>query len=459
MPFRVPIVKNALSSLLSAALLCGADFAQAPQGGKQEPKKDSKSKRANPPVPEAAPPTPYSDVRRDSLLNGMQIVTLERATEATVKIDLVVRGGSMFDLAGKTGLAALTQESLLAVNPRLVEELESLNAKVRWGVAEDATWFRLEAPPQTLDQVLSIFARLIVVDSVNKDAFTRAQRTQLERVKAVKPTPAEQADEAFQAALYGEHPYGHNSLGNEKTVAAITYGDVYDYYKRLYAANNAFALVMSNIKKDRVMTSFRMFFGGWLKGTPPPPVFRPPQRATSLRFVKVEQPDAPQVELRGGVIGVKVNDADFIATRVLARVLENRIKQATNMAGETLRVLVPARTLAGPLYFSASAAADRAPDFSRKATDIFAALDKADFTAQELAAAQAAVIAEHDARPIEENLREVETYSLPRNYPLVYADKVRTVTTADLQRVAKKLLEANALTVVVLGRVNDNFKS
>jgi zinc protease len=365
----------------------------------------------------------------------------------------------MYDLAGKTGLAALTQESLLAANPRFVEELESLQAKAQWGVTDDAAWFRIEAPPNALDQALSIFGRLLVVDAVNKDAFARAQRDHIERVKALKLAPQEQADEAFLAALYGEHPYGHNTLGTEKTVAAITYGEVYDYYKRIYAANNAFALVLSNVKKDRVMGAFRMFFGGWLKGVPPQPIFRPPQKATSLRFVKVEQPDAPQVELRGGVIGVKVGDADFIAARVLARALENRIRQATNGAGEGVKVLFPPRTLAGPLYFSASVAADRAPEVSRKATDLFAALDKGEFAAQELAAAQASVIAEYNARSIEENLRELETYALPRNYPLFYAEKANAVTAADLQRVAKKLLESNALTVVVLGRVNDKFKS
>ncbi|HYE75691.1 MAG TPA: pitrilysin family protein, partial [Blastocatellia bacterium] len=399
-----------------------------------------------------------SEVRRDSLLNGLQVMMIERANEPMVKIDLVVRGGSMFDLTGKTGLATLTQESLLAVNPRLVEELESLQSKVQWGVNEDATWFHIEAPPSKLDQVLSIFARLIVVDSVNKDAFTRAQKLHLDQVRGLKLTPAEKADEAFFAALYGEFPYGHNITGTDKTVEAITYGDVYDYYKRLYAANNAFAVVVSNLKQDRIMTSFRMNFGGWLKGAPPPPVFRPPQRATELRIVKVEQPDLSMVELRGGIIGVKVSDPEFIATQILARVLESRIKQAIGDANQISVKALP-RVLAGPIYFSASVAVDRAPDLSRKVTDIFAALNKTEITAQELAAAQAGLLDEHNARSVEEYLRMTHRLGLPRNYPVVYADKVKGVTTIDLQAVAKKLLEANALTVVVLGRVNDGFKS
>src|SRR5262245_7492897 len=96
-------------------------------------KKDKDKDKSSPPVPAVNPPTPYSNVRRDNLLNGLQVISLERAGDANVKCDLVIRAGAMFDLAGKTGQAALTQDTLLAVNPQLKEEIESLQAKIDWG--------------------------------------------------------------------------------------------------------------------------------------------------------------------------------------------------------------------------------------------------------------------------------------------------------------------------------------
>jgi hypothetical protein len=68
------------SKLLSLAscglLLIGV---MAPPAAAQKKDKD---KDKNPPVPVVIPPTPYSDVRRDSLLNGLQIITLERTGDA-----------------------------------------------------------------------------------------------------------------------------------------------------------------------------------------------------------------------------------------------------------------------------------------------------------------------------------------------------------------------------------------
>ncbi len=417
--------------------------------------KDKKPKLTAPMMPEPMARTPYSEVRREALLNGLQIITLERKDEPKINCQLVIRGGAMYDLVGKTGLAMLTAEALLAVNPQLVQELESLDATVKWGVTSDTSWFQVESPGGNLDQVLAIIGRLLVVESVRKEAFEAAQKARLEKLKALQLAPAHKADEAFFTTLFGEHPYAHNVEGEAATIASIKYGDVLDFYKRVYLANNMFAVVHGNLRHDRVMTLFRMFYGGWIKGLPAPPTFRPPFRTLEARVQKVEQPDLSHVEVRGGVIGVAHTDADFIGTRLLALVLENRLKK---LDAATTVQFAP-RMLVAPLYFKAAVPADKALEFSRKATDIFATLDKSEISEVELATAQSVLLKAHEARPITEYLEEIATFKLSETYPLTYESKVKAVSTIDLQRVAKRLLEANALTVLVLGKVGEVTKS
>jgi len=429
-------------------LLCVA-WAGVPAGAQKQP------------AP-AAPATPYSNVRRDSLLNGLQVVTLDRAGEPLLRCDLVIRHGAMFDLADKVGLASLTQEALLAVNPRLKEEFESLRATIDWGADWDTTWFRFEVPPANFETAMEILGRLLVAENVRQEAFAGAHRSRLEavRARAGQALPAERADAAFLAALYGNHPYGHGVEGDERSVASIVRGDAYDYLKRFYIANNTFAVVVGEITHERVMRAFKAYYGGWVKGQLVPATFRQPPRATAVRLVKVEAPEAPEVELRGGLVGLKATDADFAAGALLARVLEARLKKELSAAG-AIRVGVSAapRLLAGPFYFAAAAPADRAAEVSRRATDGFAGLATAVPTVEELAAAKAHLTGDFAARPIADHLRMIEAYGLPRNYPLTFAERVNALTGADLQRVAKRLLEANALTVVVLGRLSENFKS
>jgi zinc protease len=441
------------ASLALLGLCASSAFAQK---DKKKKDKDAPQEVVAPP-----PPTPFSDVKRDALLNGFQVVSLPRGSDGRLRCDLALRSGAMFDLVYKTGLAKLTQESLLAANPNLVGELESLDAKMEWGVALDHTWFRIESSAKTFDSVMEIIGRLLVVETIRQDAFKRAQQAQLARLKAAAtPTPAERAEEKFLAEIYGAHPYGHNTDGTEKSVSNILWADVYDFYKRFYLANNAVAVLTGDIRQERAVNIFKAFFGGWVKSSLAPMTFRQPERTTALKLVKVEAPEMSTVELRGGVIGVKISDQDFIAAALLARVLEARLqKENSDLPAGSFSVRALPRALAGPFYLSASVAAERAPDFSRKATEAFASLATAQISAEELSAAQAHLNAEYSARSVEDQLREIEFFALPRNHALTYSNRVSALSAADVQRVAKRLLDANALTVVVLGKISDQPRS
>jgi zinc protease len=432
------------SKLLTFALLMSlvvtTGFAQ---------KKDDK---LNPAALAPTPATPYSDVRRDNLLNGFQIITLERASEQGLKCELILRTGAMFDLMGKTGQAALTQATLMAVNPRIKEEFESLNAKIDWGVNSDITWFHIESPANSFDAVMEILARLLIAENIRPDAFKKAQTETLENIQTRQLTAADRANAEFLKALYGVHPYGHSVEGTAQTVGGLKQGDIYDFLKRFYMGNDAFAVVTGNVKHDRIMRTFKTFFGGWIKSSIIQPTFRPPQHVTALKFIKLEIPEINNVELRGGVLGVQISDPDYLVVELLERVLSARLQRA-NLEGVTVQH--PARILPAPLYFSATSAPERSQELSRQITDTFAALATQAITAEELSAAQTALSGEFATRPVEEFLRDIEAFNLPKNYPLELNKKINQTTAADLQRVAKRLLDANALTVVAVGRVND----
>jgi zinc protease len=405
-------------------------------------------------APEApAHQAPLSGVRRDSLLNGLQIVTFD-ARSPRVRCDLVIRGGAMFDLTGKTGLAALTQETLLAVNPRLVEEIETLEGSVSWGVTYDESWYRLEVPAKNLETALEILGRLLVTETIRPDAFKRAREAQLEKIRKLEEslTPAMRADRAFRESLFGQHPYSRSIEGTAATVNAIIQGDVFEFYRRLYIANDSFVVVAGPVALERVMKAFRVLFGAWIKGPVVPPTFRPPARTTELNLVKVNVADAPRVELRGGLIGVSTTDKDFVVTQVMARALESRLKQSKALvASDSVSARAEQRVLPGPIYFSASVSPERAPEVSRAATDAFAAFASTLVPEGELAAAKASLKGEKAERSMADQLHEVESFGLAKNVPLVWSSRIDGITSADIQRVAKRLLEANALTVVVLG--------
>lgn len=397
--------------------------------------------------------TAYSNVRRDNLLNGLQIVTLEQPTESTIKCLIVIRTGSMFDSVGKSGLVALTQRTLLAVNPQLREEMDSLQTKIDWGVDRDKTWFRMEMPPANFEAALEILGRLLVVETIRTDAFKRAQTEQLELIRQgiALPGSAQRADDAFHQTLFGDYPYGRNVIGTELTVANLRQGDVYDIFQRFYLANNSAVILAGKIAPEKALRAFKYLFGGWSKGSIVPATFRQPAQVSELKLVRLDASGSERVEIRGGLTGVRYASPEFLLTQLMVEILTRR--WASEAGGQSARVEFEAarQALPGPLYFSAQVAPAEAEALSQRVTAIFSGLSTNPVTADELTAARTSLLTKLSARPVEEWLFDIEAFGLPRNYPLTLRNRLESTTTTELQALIRKLFEGNALTVVVLG--------
>jgi hypothetical protein len=85
-----------------------------------------------------------------------------------VACDIVIVTGSMFDPAGKVGLSSLTQSILLGANPRLKEEIASLQGRIEWGVDWDTTWIHFEIPPAGVESAFEIVGRLMVIENISR---------------------------------------------------------------------------------------------------------------------------------------------------------------------------------------------------------------------------------------------------------------------------------------------------
>lgn len=403
--------------------------------------------------------SPYSEVRRDTLLNGLQVISLKVEGQTQIQCDLIVRAGSMFDPVAKTGLSGMTQRTLLAVNPRLREEMDSLQSTIEWGWDWDTTWFRLRTPPASFEQALEILARLLVVETIRPEAFKAAVEQQLAEIRQPLSLPS-RADEAMMNTLYGIHPYGHNLLGSEATIGNLRPGDVYDYFQRFYLANNASAIVTGPVSQGRVLALFKIFFGGWSKGAIVPATFRPPLRIPQDRVVVVEQPGADLVEIRVGLPGEKVTSPSHLTTHVLGEIWSQRWEKANPTSpGVKASVEVSRRTLDGPLYLRAQVPTKEARETARRMVEMMARTVATPITGEELAQAKAVLAKKWEGRSVLEWLQEVETFSLPRNWPLTALPRIAAITEAEVIATARTLLERNQPAMVLVGRVEEAPKS
>ena len=171
-------------------------------------------------------------------------------------------------------------------------------------VVPDATLLSFTSLTRFLEPSLALLADIVVRPRLNDVDFQRVRELRLNRLRQLSQSASAQADRAFVTAVFGQHPYGHGSMGITAALSAITVDDPRRFWSEAYRPDTATLIVGGAVSRDAVLTAVDRAFGGW-RGSESAPSFNgtgqapPPDRSILL----VNRPGAPQSELRVGHVG------------------------------------------------------------------------------------------------------------------------------------------------------------
>jgi len=223
------------------------------------------------------------------LANGLQVVLAPDPDAKALAVHTWVRVGSADEVSGKTGLAHLFEHLMFKAtrNNRAGTLDRTLE---RWGSgANAATWldwtfFHETIPPTKLGETLVLEAdRLANLDLTQVAFASELDVVREERSEVVDNDPDGQIDEALYAAAYGQHPYGHPTIGWDKDLQALTLADAQQFYRQHYNPAMATLVLVGPLDRAEVLRQVHKVYGG-LAAQPAPA--RPPLPAVALGAVK-----------------------------------------------------------------------------------------------------------------------------------------------------------------------------
>ena len=401
-------------------------------------------------------------VKRDSLLNGLQLITLEQQSAGNVSAHLRINSGALFDLAGKGGLADITaamlQKGCGGLSAKNVSDtVEQLGLTVNITTGWDSTDIVISGPTDTLESIFDLLGKMVISPNFDqkeieplKQARTAALSTEIQedavtiRRKAVE-------------IVFGSHPFGRPLHGSPESIAQITRQDLLYFHNRFYLANNSQLIVTGDATGDQVTKLGRSKLGAWKKGEKIPPTFKPADPQAARRVIIIDRPEGQPAQAVVAQLGVSRRAEDYLAAFVMADVLGRQISQITSVH-ETTRTAtdLEARLLAGPLIISLkSASGDLAGDLS-VVLDAMGSLQANPPTNDRVDAAKSRMITAMAGRlkttaGSAEVVLDIETFGLGRDYMINFADRVNSVSPADVQRAAQNYLKPNSVTIVIAG--------
>lgn len=414
-----------------------------------------------------SPPFSLPVIKRDSLLNGLQIIMLEQPGTGRVSARLRIGNGAMFDLAGKGGLADITARMLLRGSAGLApaglkDMVEQLGLSVAITSGWDSTDLRVSGPASELETILDLIGRVItspVFDQKELDALKAS------RIEEVKGAPAADKDAVRMAAIqsiYGVHPYGRPWHGTAETISAITRPDLTYYYNKFFIANSSQLVIAGDASLDQVSKLARSKLGPWKKGDRVPATFRMPDSSAARRLILINRADATMGAAAIAQVGYSRRAADYYAAAVLTEILKDTIKAP----GATVEVEANPRMLAGPLVIGVTAPQEQLASVVQAVLDEAGRLQSGGLAPEKIEAGKARLISNMAAQlqtkeDTAEVILDIELYELGRDYLLNFATRVNAVTAADLQKAAQSYLRPQSAAIAVAApeeKVKDGLK-
>ena len=290
--------------------------------------------------------------------------------------------------------------------------------------------------------------------------MVRERQLQLQEILAREDRPTTLAFDLFARTLYQHHPYRLPVSGERASVERLDAAAARAHHARFLQPGQLTLAVIGDVRTEDVVRLAEAAFPGRSRATTPFDV--PAEPPLTERRISHRTLARAQANVVLGVPGLRVDDPDRHALSVLTTVL----------SGQGGRLFVELRDKRSMAY-SVSAMSVEGVDPGHFAVYIGTSPDKRDaalagieaelrritdepVTPDELDRAKAHLIGSHEIGLQRNSARAAllaldQCYGLGQENFLHFAERVRAVTTADVQAVAQKLLRLDRAALAIVG--------
>jgi zinc protease len=420
-----------------------------------------------PPPPPLQFTTPQ--VERIVMPNGLIVYLLEDHELPLLEVRTITRVGSIYDPPDKVGLAGIagtvmrTGGTSTMTGDELDDELEFMAASIETGIGGEMGTASLSCLSKDSERGIELLSQVLRDPAFRQEKIDLALNQEREDIRRRNDDPREITRREFRWLLYGkDNPWVR--LSSMDTLSNITRDDLVALHARHYRPNNTMLGVAGDFNRDEMMAMLQRHFGDWQRADveiPPPPGV-PDTVNAGVYFI--DRPEVNQSNIRMGHWGIQRHNPDEFSVKVMNFIYGMSgfssllMREVRSNRGLTYGIfgLLGEGTVRGQFVvgtFTKSETTGQTIDVIRDVTRSF---QESPPTQKQLDLAQDSeansfVFRFDSPIKIVGERMNLEFYGYPDDYLDTYLDKVRAVTTADVQRVADQYIHPNDMIILVVG--------
>ena len=415
-----------------------------------------------------AAPASAIEIQRVKSPGGIEAWLIRDTSMPILSIEFSFRGGRTYDPADKAGLSNLLSgmldEGAGEIDSKTFqEELQNKSIRMSFGAERDTFRGSLKTLNTHRDRAVELLSLALTRPHFDAEPLERMRQKSLVALKRRVTNPNYIAGRTWATAVFGSHPYALPSNGTEKSLTAITRQDLIDAVNSRFARNLLVIGVTGDITSAELEPLLDHAFGALpaRRDLPSIPEAEPDFRGDTF----VVGLDVPQSAILFGQRGLKRNDPHWYTGLVMSYILGgggfssrlySEVREKRGLAYSVSAGLHPMR-LTALISGGAGTNNENVAESLKIIQTEWRRMRDDGVTEDELSQAKSYLTGSFPLRlsstdRIARMLVSIQYHDLGVDYIKRRASYIKAVTRDDIAKLARRLLDPEGLTFVIVGK-------
>lgn len=407
------------------------------------------------------------------LRNGLKVITIPIEEVQSVTSLVLVGAGSRYENRKNNGISHFLEHMAFKGTKNRPSALEissiidGMGAESNAFTSKEYTGYYIKSAADKVEVTLDLLSDMLTNLLLDQKEIDKERGVIIEEINLYEDTPARKIGDIFESLLYGDTPLGWDIAGTKEVIRSVNREDFLEYMHKFYSTDNMALVVAGKVDPKKIEEMAAKYFGD-LKQFDTPDFERMEEEQHEPK-IKLQYKDTEQAHFALGVRAVGLlNEKDRYPVSILASILGG---------GMSSRLFSEVREKRGLAYY-VRAYSDKYVDVGYLAA--FAGVDKTrideaitvvkdefikiatgtEITAEEVKKAKEYnkghfVLGLEDTQSVATFFGMDQILEHELESPEDVLAKIEAVTADDVNRVAKKYLDTQALNLAVIGDFKD----
>ncbi|HEX8472683.1 MAG TPA: pitrilysin family protein [Pyrinomonadaceae bacterium] len=261
-------------------------------------------------------------------VNGLKVLVKRRAGSQTVVAGLFLRGGASNLTTANAGIEALmldaaTEATSRFPRERMRTELSRMGTGISYGVNYDYSALTMGTTRVNFDRSWEIFTDVALRPSFAKDDVERVRNRHVVSLSDDADVPDSYLQVLQSKVAYAGHPYLNNPRGTAESVGRLTVEDLRRYHQQAMQTSRLLLVVVGDLDPQALRQRIAATFGKLPRGKYQQPTL--PPLTFNASTVDITPKGLPTNYIQGVFAAPSLTAADIYPMRIASTILQNRV--------------------------------------------------------------------------------------------------------------------------------------